>query len=185
MRGTRAYSIAAWRHTARPRDRSQCDRTHESPQECVLARHSMSGITSPCSVTMSVLPRQVRVMRAFTLILAAVLGTVLTGAAPATGGAAPDARCQHASTVVVPGAEHVESACLDDLTTAGTVHTGHTVPADYAGLAASATRNPSGVPGLQLDGYFPDDSHTNTNHGWNHGGPFVIRLPQHWNSGPP
>jgi hypothetical protein len=122
-------------------------------------------------------------MRAFTLTLAAVLGTVLTGAAPATGGAEPDARCQHASTVVVPGAEHVESACLDDLTTASTVQTGHTVPADYAGLAASATRNPSGVPGLQLDGYFPDDSHTNTNHGWNHDAQFVIRLPQHWNGG--
>ena len=81
----------------------------------------------------------------------------------------------------VPGAERSEGACLDDLTTAGTVATGHTNPDDWAGLHAAGTTNPSGVPGVQVDGYFPDDSTTNTNHGWNHDSQFVIRLPDDWN----
>ncbi|MFA1543991.1 tannase/feruloyl esterase family alpha/beta hydrolase [Actinomadura monticuli] len=75
------------------------------------------------------------------------------------------------------------AACLDDLTTAGTVGSGHTVPADWAGLHAAGTRNPSGVPGIQLDGYFPDTSTFNANHGWNHDAQFVIRLPERWNGG--
>src|SRR5690606_23896090 len=55
----------------------------------------------------------------------------------------------------VPGAEKQVSACLDDLTTAGTIASGHTVPADWAGLHATGTRNPSGVPGVQVDGISP------------------------------
>ena len=39
--------------------------------------------------------------------------------------------------VRVPGAEYQEVAQLDDLTTAGTVASGHTNPADYAGLTHS------------------------------------------------
>ncbi|NYD50703.1 poly(3-hydroxybutyrate) depolymerase [Actinomadura luteofluorescens] len=88
-----------------------------------------------------------------------------------------------ASGLAVPGAEKQVAACLDDLTTAGTVGSGHTVPADWAGLHAAGTRNPSGVPGIQLDGYFPDTSTFNTNHGWNHDAQFVIRLPERWNGG--
>ena len=65
----------------------------------------------------------------------------------------------------VKGAELQVSACLDDLTTAGTVASGHTDQADWNGLHAAGTRNPSGVPGIQVDGYFPDTSTTNTNHG--------------------
>lgn len=83
----------------------------------------------------------------------------------------------------VPGAEKQVSACLDDLTTAGTIASGHTVPADWAGLHATGTRNPSGVPGVQVDGYFPDTSTFNTNNGWNHDSQFVIRLPKKWNGG--
>ena len=45
--------------------------------------------------------------------------------------------------------------------------------------AARATRR--GVPGLQIDGYFPDTSTSNTTHGWNHDSQFVIRLPDDWN----
>ena len=45
------------------------------------------------------------------------------------------------------------------------------------------TKTPSGVPGIQLDGYFPDTSTFNTTHGWNHDAQFVIRLPRHWNGG--
>ncbi|MEU8143510.1 tannase/feruloyl esterase family alpha/beta hydrolase [Nonomuraea sp. NPDC048901] len=87
------------------------------------------------------------------------------------------------SGITVPGAEHTISARLDDLTTAGTVGTGHTDPADWAGLHSAATVNPTGVPGVQIDGYFPDTSATNTNHGWNHDSQFVIRLPENWNGG--
>lgn len=83
----------------------------------------------------------------------------------------------------VPGAEYQELAHLDDLTTAGTVASGHTNPVDYAGLTHSGLPQQSGVPGVQIDGYFPDTSHTNTNHGWNHDAQFVIRLPQRWNGG--
>lgn len=81
----------------------------------------------------------------------------------------------------VPGAEQTKVACLSDLTTAGTVASGHTVPADYAGLSSARTINPSGVPGMQIDGYFPDTSTTNTNNGWNHDSQFVLRLPDRWN----
>ncbi len=52
-----------------------------------------------------------------------------------------------------------------------------------AGLHSTATKNPSGVPGIQIDGYFHDDSTFNTTHGWNHDSQFVIRLPEKWNGG--
>ncbi|MEU1039142.1 tannase/feruloyl esterase family alpha/beta hydrolase [Streptomyces sp. NPDC005907] len=83
----------------------------------------------------------------------------------------------------VPGAEYTVTANLPDLTTTGTRPTGHTDPADWAGLEAPGTKTPSGVPGVQIDGYFPDTSTTNTNHGWNHDSQFVIRLPDDWNGG--
>lgn len=85
--------------------------------------------------------------------------------------------------LTVPGAEHQQVACLADLTTAGTVATGHTDPADWAGLHAPGTRNPSGVPGVQVDGYFPDSSTLNASHGWRHDSQFVLRLPDRWNGG--
>ena len=105
------------------------------------------------------------------LLLGAPLGAAALPAAADTACHVPD----------VPGAERSEGACLDDLTTAGTVATGHTNPDDWAGLHAAGTTNPSGVPGVQVDGYFPDDSTTNTNHGWNHDSQFVVRLPDDWN----
>jgi hypothetical protein len=91
--------------------------------------------------------------------------------------------CAAHDRIAVKGAEHQESACLDDLTTAGTVASGHTNQADWNGLHAAGTTNPTGVPGIQVDGYFPDTSTTNTNHGWNHDAQFVIRLPEEWNGG--
>ncbi|MCP9972141.1 tannase/feruloyl esterase family alpha/beta hydrolase [Actinomadura madurae] len=39
------------------------------------------------------------------------------------------------------------------------------------------------MPGIQIDGYFRDDSSFNTTHGWNHDSQFVIRLPKRWNGG--
>jgi hypothetical protein len=98
--------------------------------------------------------------------------------------AAPPARaaeCPNAGATKVPGAERQEVACLDDLTTAGTARTGHTDESDWAGLSAAGQVNPTGVPGLQVDGYFPDASTANTEHGWNHDAQFVLRFPNHWN----
>ena len=83
----------------------------------------------------------------------------------------------------VPMAAHQEVSCLTELTTAGTVASGHTVAADWAGLTQTSLPQPTGVPGIQIDGYFPDSSTTNTNHGWNHDAQFVLRLPDHWNGG--
>jgi hypothetical protein len=98
---------------------------------------------------------------------------------PAASGT-PSHRCANAA---VPGAEFTVTACLDDLTTNGTVATGHTDPADYAGLTAPGTVTPSGVPGVQVDGYFPDNSTDNNEHGWHHDSQFVLRMPTHWNGG--
>jgi pimeloyl-ACP methyl ester carboxylesterase len=89
--------------------------------------------------------------------------------------------CVGDADVQVPGAEFQEAACLEDLTTKGTQETGHTNPKDWAGLNAKETDNPSGVSGLQIDGYFPDDSRTNTNNGHDHDSQFVLRLPDEWN----
>ncbi|RII20660.1 D-(-)-3-hydroxybutyrate oligomer hydrolase [Streptomyces sp. YIM 130001] len=86
-------------------------------------------------------------------------------------------------TARVPGAVHQQAACLKELTTAGTVASGHTDEADWAGLTPRDLPVPSGVPGTQIDGYFPDTSTTNTNHGWQHDAQFVIRLPDDWNGG--
>jgi len=91
--------------------------------------------------------------------------------------------CARMERIVVPGAAHQVRACLADLTTAGTVGTGHTDPADWSGLFVPGTVNPTGVPGIQIDGYFPDTSTFNTNHGWNHDAQFVLRLPDRWNGG--
>jgi hypothetical protein len=48
--------------------------------------------------------------------------------------------------VSVPGAEFQECSYLDDLTTAGTLRTGHTNAQDWHGLHAQGTLNPRDVP---------------------------------------
>lgn len=118
-------------------------------------------------------------------LTAGTVAGALTAALVAPLAAQADARQSPgcAPGLAVPGAEKQVAACLGDLTTAGTVASGHTVPADWAGLHAAGTRNPSGVPGIQLDGYFPDTSTFNANNGWNHDAQFVIRLPERWNGG--
>jgi hypothetical protein len=106
----------------------------------------------------------------FALVCAAVLAAMVV---PVSAAAAPGC------AVPVPGAAYTESACVSDLTTAG----GHTVAADWAGLTSAGLPVPGPVPGVQIDGYFPDTSTTNTNHGWNHDAQFVLRLPRNWNGG--
>ena len=116
------------------------------------------------------------------LVPAAPTSAAPSSAAPTA--AAPSARSGHCAglgRIAVPRAEKQKLSCLDDLTTAGTTTSGHTNPNDWSGLNAPGTRNPSGIPGIQVDGYFPDSSTSNTNNGWNHDAQFVIRLPDRWN----
>lgn len=127
-----------------------------------------------------------RKLVASTLVLPLALAgpVVLSAGAADAGPRASSGRAGHCVRVhklEVPKAEMQRADCLDDLTTAGTVASGHTNPDDWAGLHATGTRNPSGVPGIQVDGYFPDRSTTNTNNGWNHDSQFVVRLPDDWN----
>lgn len=125
----------------------------------------------------------IRVISA-TAVAAVSLGLLapLSTAAPAPASADAD-HCAGMERLVVPGAEYLERDCLDDLTTAGTVSSGHTDATHWDGLHAPGTENPSGVPGIQVDGYFPDDSTTNGTHGWDHDAQFVLRLPDDWNGG--
>ncbi|MFD5093286.1 tannase/feruloyl esterase family alpha/beta hydrolase [Amycolatopsis thailandensis] len=97
--------------------------------------------------------------------------------------ATPAQAASGCGNVRVPGAAKQQLSCLDDLTTTGTLATGHTVQADWAGLTSAGLPAPKGVPGIQIDGYFPDTSTANTAHGWNHDAQFVLRLPDRWNGG--
>ncbi|MFD4137697.1 tannase/feruloyl esterase family alpha/beta hydrolase [Streptomyces sp. NPDC058572] len=118
---------------------------------------------------------------------AALLLTLTTAPAagqPADGATgSPQGHCARTAQLRVPGAERQVVSCLGELTTAGTVASGHTDKADWAGLTPAGLATPTGVPGIQIDGHFPDRSTTNTNHGWNHDAQFVIRLPDRWNGG--
>lgn len=132
-------------------------------------------------------PAPARRRRAALAALAGLLlgGTLTTPAAHASPARhdRPDRHCAHIGNLHVPGAARQQADCLDELTTAGTVASGHTDPADWAGLTPAGLDTPTGVPGIQIDGYFPDTSTTNTHHGWNHDSQFVLRLPDHWNGG--
>ena len=87
-----------------------------------------------------------------TAALAAAAALALGGALATAGPAAADkpraGHCARQTKIAVPGAQMQKVACLDDLTTAGTVASGHTNPNDWAGLNAPGTMNPSGVPGI-------------------------------------
>ncbi|MGY0488640.1 3-hydroxybutyrate oligomer hydrolase family protein [Streptomyces sp. WG-D5] len=128
-------------------------------------------------------PHPARAAARAALALAGACSLVLAATATAPAAAPSDGHCAGRAHLRVPGAEHQRADCLEELTTAGTVRTGHTDPADYTGLTPKDLPTPTGVPGIQIDGYFPDSSTTNTNHGWNHDAQFVIRLPDHWNGG--
>ncbi len=126
-----------------------------------------------------------------TLGAAAALGLQAAPAGAHRGGRRPGdgavpRSCTPSDTVEVPGAEAAVTACLPDLTTAGLLQAPageFTDRADWISLHAPGTSNPSGVPGLQVDGYFPDTSVFNTTHGWNHDSQFVLRIPDAWNGG--
>jgi hypothetical protein len=127
-----------------------------------------------------------------TLFVTLTAATVALQAAPAQAGPggrgpAPGPRaCTASDSVRVPGAGHAETACLPDITTAGLLTAApgrYTDQADWVSLHAPGTTNPTGVPGLQVDGWFPDTSSFNTTHGWDHDSQFVLRVPDHWNGG--
>jgi hypothetical protein len=115
------------------------------------------------------------------LVLSLLAASAMSVTARPVAAAAGSRHCARAAAIDVPRAPMQKVACLDDLTTSSTVKTGHTDPSDWSGLHAPGTRNPSGIPGIQVDGYFPDDSTSNTRNGWNHDSQFVIRLPDDWN----
>lgn len=120
-----------------------------------------------------------------TVVLAATSGTAASTPNGDTSKGSANA-CRGIEHLAVPGAERLESACLSDLTTTGTVVTGHTDASSflgYGGLSVAGAVKPTAVPGIQLDGYFPDTSTLTTLHGWNHDSQFVIRLPRKWNGG--
>ena len=100
--------------------------------------------------------------------------------------------CETSEKPQVPGAAEQSADCLADLTTrtlAGDPdHTNSTDWGPPVPLHAAETVNPAGtelIPGLQIDGYFPDDSATNCNNvedfGECHDSQFVIRFPENWN----
>jgi hypothetical protein len=123
---------------------------------------------------------------------AAVIATTVLAAASSTAAFAATtsdtrpAACRGIDHLTVPGAERLKASCLPDLTTTGAIATGHTDSNEFTGfggLSVPGAIKPAAVPGIQLDGYFPDTSTFNTTHGWNHDAQFVIRLPRHWNGG--
>ena len=120
--------------------------------------------------------RVARVSLVLTLVVAATL--IWTGL-PVS--AAVDGHCKNMSVVKVRGAEKQEAACLDDMTTFAIRATTYTDVSDWATLHSQQSLNPRGVPGIQIDGYFPDTSTFNTYRGWNHDAQFVLRFPDNWN----
>ena len=126
--------------------------------------------------------------KAFAALTALIASAALVAAAPPASADKSTNKpggghCARQAKITVPGAEMQKVSCLDDLTTAGTVPSGHSVAADFAGLHTPGTVNPTGVPGIQVDGYFPDTSTDNVNNGWNHDSQFVVRIPDKWNGG--
>ncbi|MFE3137686.1 tannase/feruloyl esterase family alpha/beta hydrolase [Streptomyces scopuliridis] len=128
-----------------------------------------------------------RVRTGVTVLAALLLAVTATGAAPApvpaSEASTAPAHCGARERVSVPGAEFQTTACLPDMTTAALAGTQYTDSTDWSPLFAKGTKNPSGVPGVQIDGYFPDSSRLNATHGWKHDAQFVIRLPDRWNGG--
>ncbi|MFF5480334.1 tannase/feruloyl esterase family alpha/beta hydrolase [Streptomyces sp. NPDC012935] len=124
-----------------------------------------------------------RLSRGLPFLTAALLAGSLSWPTPVAATAVGEQHCARQERARVPGAAFQQSACLPDLTTSGLAGTPYTDMADQAGLTARGTRTPTGVPGIQIDGYFPDSSRFNATHGWRHDAQFVIRLPDRWNGG--
>jgi len=102
-------------------------------------------------------------------------------AAWVTPAAAAPSSCPTPPALTVPEAAYQEVTCQADLSATALSPQGRSDISDWAGLHSKQTVNPPAGAGIQIDGYFPDDSTTNTTHNWNHDSQFVIRLPENWN----
>ena len=112
------------------------------------------------------------------VLVASWLTAPAAAAPPATGASGA---CANAAAIKVPGAELQRVECHSDLSATALSAKGRSDASDWAGLHSKQTVNPPAGAGIQVDGYFPDDSRTNTTYGWNHDSQFVIRLPENWN----
>src|SRR5215210_98461 len=129
----------------------------------------------------------------FSLLCGAVLAlaAVLLAMGPVRAQVAPS--CEDRQGPQVPGAERQDADWCPDLTTRTlAADQDHTREDDWVGLNALETANPAGtelIPGIQIDGYFPDSSKTNCYNNEEddgfpcHDSQFVIRLPERedWN----
>jgi len=107
--------------------------------------------------------------RALGLVLATTLLTAGLASVPADAAAPAPAHCPGLRTIAVTAAEKQVQTCLDNMQTPGLIAAGRTDVNDWAGLNASDSKNPPGpVPGIQVDGYFHDDSTLNAEYGWFH-----------------
>jgi len=106
---------------------------------------------------------------------------LLVAAWIAPAAATPAGPCADLEAIQVPGAELQRVECQTDLSATALAAKGRSDISDWAGLHSKKTVNPPAGAGIQVDGYFPDDSTTNTTNGWNHDSQFVIRLPENWN----
>ncbi|MDT9696804.1 tannase/feruloyl esterase family alpha/beta hydrolase [Streptomyces sp. P17] len=124
-----------------------------------------------------------RLSRGVPFVAATLMTAALAWPTPVGAAQGGEEHCARQERVRIPGAAFQQRACLPDLTTTGLAGTPYTDMADQTGLTAAGTRVPSGVPGIQIDGYFPDSSRFNATHGWKHDAQFVLRLPDRWNGG--
>jgi len=126
-------------------------------------------------------------MRTFTrpaaLLAVCVLGASALSPAEALAAATAPAQCRIAAqSIMVPGAAQQDTpTCLPDLTTPGLIAAGRTDASDWATLTSVRTAPQPATAGLQVDGYFPDDSTTNGEYGKKHDAQFVMRFPDVWN----
>jgi pimeloyl-ACP methyl ester carboxylesterase len=130
------------------------------------------------------------------LLCGAVLALAVVMSVMPSAGAQEGSACEDVQGPQVPGAEMQDADRCPDLTTrtlALEPGQDHTRPGDYNALQPAETRNPAGppgtnpIPGIQIDGYFPDSSTTNCSNNEDgfpcHDSQFVIRLPEEgkWN----
>jgi hypothetical protein len=110
---------------------------------------------------------------------ASLLALALTPLA-ASAQEAPDP-CANADALQVPGADKQVVTCHNDLSATALAAKGRSDAGDWAPLNSRRSTNPPAGAGIQVDGYFPDDSTTNGTFGWNHDAQFVLRFPADWN----
>src|SRR3954465_9644575 len=120
-------------------------------------------------------------MSARNRLLLMPLVPLLVAAWVSPAAAAPAGPCANQAAIHVPGAQLQRVSCEPDLSATVLSTKDESDASDWEGFEAQRPGTPPAGGGIQIDGYFPDDSTTNTTHGWNHDSQFVIRLPEHWN----